>query len=338
MFLGFANFYRRFIQGFSRIAAPLTSMLKTSGSTEPSTRPGEGVVGVGGDSRARRDTSKLDGSKLDGDEVDGREVEVDEVGKKVQKTSKSKNLSKSKKTVGPLDFFTAEAKLELRQAFLKAPILHHFDLERYIQIETDVSGYAIGEVLSQQISDDLGQWYPVAFFSRKMIPAETRYKTHNGELLAIVKAFKTWKYYLEDSRHKVLVLTNHNNLRQFIDMKSLSSRQVHWAQELSCYHFQIDYRQGKANGATDALSRYPQRSAEEEETLRAENVKILHRLQSSLAKVSGLSVNSSHLSPLHQVLICGTTVLPQLHRFWDSLREEIARDSPYIANIGGMRL
>ena len=121
-----------------------------------------------------------------------------------------------------------------------------------------------------------------------------------------------------------------------METKSLSSRQVRWAQELFCYHFQIDYRQGKANGAADALFRYPQQSAEEEETLRAENVKILHRLQSSLAKVSGLLVNS--LSPLHQVLICGTTVLPQLHRFWDSLREEIARDSPYIANIGGMRL
>ena len=30
VFFGFANFYRRFIQGYSKIAAPLTSMLKTS--------------------------------------------------------------------------------------------------------------------------------------------------------------------------------------------------------------------------------------------------------------------------------------------------------------------
>ena len=171
-----------------------------------------------------------------------------------------------------------------------------------------------------------------------MISAETRYETHNGELLAIVEAFKTWRHYLEGCKHEVLVLTDHNNLCRFMDTKSLSSRQVRWAQELSRYHFQIDYRQGKANGATDALSQYSQRSSEEEETLQAENVKILHRLQSLLAKVSGLLVNSSHLSPLHQVLICGTTVLPQLHRFWDSLQEEIARDNPYIANIGGMRL
>ena len=268
VFLGFANFYRRFIQGFSRIAAPLTSMLKTS-STE-SAEPRKGVVGVGGGSRAGRDRGGIDRSEMNDVEVDGGEVEVDEVGKKARKTSKSKNSSKSKKAVGLSDFLTPGAKLaftELRQAFLKASILHHFDPERHIRIETDVSGYAIGGVLSQLTSDDSGRWHPVAFFSRKMIPAETRYETHDGELLAIVEAFKTWRHYLEGSQHEVLVLTDHNNLRRFMDTKSLSSRQVRWAQELSRYHFQIDYRQGKANGAADALSQYPQRSAKEEDTL-----------------------------------------------------------------------
>ena len=57
-------------------------MLKTSGSTESLTRPGEGKVGVGDDSGARRDRSELDGS-----EVDGGEVGDDEVGKKVQNLS-----------------------------------------------------------------------------------------------------------------------------------------------------------------------------------------------------------------------------------------------------------
>ena len=211
-------------------------------------------------------------------------------------------------------------------------------------MKTNASGYAIGGVLSQLTSNQVisdgtigsnVDWHPVAYFSRKMIPAETRYETHDGELLAIVEAFKTWRHYLEGCKHEVLVLTDHNNLRRFMDTKSLSSKQVRWAQKLSRYHFRIDYCQGKANGAADALSRYPQRSAEEEDTLRAENVKILHRLQSSLAKVSGLLAN--HLSPLYQVLICGTYVLPQLNQFWDSLRNNIAHDSLY-TSIGGMNL
>ena len=76
----------------------------------------------------------------------------------------------------------------------------------------------------------------------------------------------------------MLVLTNYNNLRWFMETKSLSSRQVCWAQELSRYHFRINYHQGKANGTGDALSRYPQWSAEEKDALQTENVKILHRL------------------------------------------------------------
>ena len=198
-------------------------MLKTSRSTESKTQPGKGGVGVGG-SRAGREGSKLDRSELYDNEIDGGEVEDDEVREKVQKRSKSKNLSKS-----TLDFLTPGAKLaftKLRQAFLKAPIFHHFDPKSHIQIETDASGYAIGGVFSQLISHDSGQWHPVAFFSRKMILAETRYKIHDNELLAIVKAFKTWRYYLEGSQHEVLVLTDHNNFRQFINTKSLSSKQV----------------------------------------------------------------------------------------------------------------
>ena len=59
-----------------------------------------------------------------------------------------------------------------------------------------------------------------------MVLAETRYETYDSELLAIVEDFKTWHHYLEGYKHEVLVLTNHNNLRRFMDMKSLSSCQV----------------------------------------------------------------------------------------------------------------
>ena len=107
---------------------------------------------------------------------------------------------------------------------------------------------------------DFCQWNLVAFFSRKIIFIETWYETHDGKLLVIVKTFKTWRYYLEGCKHAVLVLINHNNLRYFIDIKSLSSRQFCWAQKLSQFHFQIDYCQGKANVTGDTLSRFPQKS------------------------------------------------------------------------------
>ena len=111
-----------------------------------------------------------------------------------------------------------------------------------------------------------------------MIPAKTRYKTHNDKLLAIVKTFKTWCHYLEEYKHKNLVFTDHNNLHYFMDIKSLSSWQVRWAQELSQYYFQINYCQDKVNTAIDALSRFFQKSQDEKNELRVENGQILHCL------------------------------------------------------------
>ena len=114
-----------------------------------SAKPKKSGVEVGSDSRARCNKSKRNEDRVDSAEIDGNEVGDDEIRKKVQKTSRSKNLSKSKKTERS-DFFTFGARLafiELRQAFVKAPILHHFDPERHIRVETDVSGCAIGKVL-----------------------------------------------------------------------------------------------------------------------------------------------------------------------------------------------
>ena len=152
-----------------------------------------------------------------------------------------------------------------------------------------------------------------------MILLEIRFEAHDQKLLAIVEAFKTSCHYLESCKFEVLVLTDYNNLRRFMDTKNLSSRQARWAQKLSWYHFQIYYRQGKAYAVADALSRFLQRSSSKEEKLRVENIQILHRLQYLLtnASLSGLNFASpeSRLSPLHQVFIYGTHVLPQLCKY-----------------------
>ncbi len=229
-------------------------------------------------------------------------------------TFRAKNLSSQSRL-----FLTPRARksfTKLRQAFVKALILNYFDPKHHIIIEKDVSGYAIGEIFSQLTLDDLGQWYLVAFFSRKMIPAETWYETYDRELLTIVEAFKTWKYYLEGYKYEVLVFTDYNNLQRFMDTKNPSSRQVCWTQKLSRYHFQIDYQYSKTNWAANIFTWYPQRSFKEEKTLEAKNTKILHRLQSLLTWISGLNISGMSVSGLgevpfllHQVLIYRTTVL-----------------------------
>ena len=122
MFIGFANFYQRFIQGFSKIAAPPTSMLKTS--PEPA---GTLPVTI----------------------VDDSEV-IWSSGGNERKSAKSDFTKRVRRAEEPR-FLTPDARrafTQLKQAFTKALILWHFDPDCHIRIETNAFGYAIGGVFS----------------------------------------------------------------------------------------------------------------------------------------------------------------------------------------------
>ena len=72
---------------------------------------------------------------------------------KKAKAFRAKNLGQSGMF---LTTNTRKAFTKLRQAFVEALILNHFDPEHHIRIEMDALGYAISGILSQLISDDLG--------------------------------------------------------------------------------------------------------------------------------------------------------------------------------------
>ena len=281
VFIGFANFYRRFIRNFSAIAGPLTSMLKT-GPGSRSSKP----------------------------------------------TKRGTPIPSQPNTVS---FLTPEAKKsfqKLKKAFCKEPVLQHFDVSKPIRLETDASGKAIGGVLCQQDTDM--NWHPVAYYSRKMLPAERNYETHDAELLAIVEGFKTWRHYLEGAAHTILVLTDHNNLKKFMETTRLSGRQIRWAQELSQYDFKIDYRPGSKNPA-DALSR-PLIDEDAEKKLVEQNRKILDKLQQSLSENNHSLLNANyravtqsticdennysreHCTKMLKVLIAGIIASPKLKK------------------------
>jgi hypothetical protein len=187
IFLGFANFYRRFIRGYSRITAPITSLLRKNERFEWSSQ-------------------------------------------------------------------AQEAFDELKHQFTSAPVLRHFDPDLPIRLHTDASGFAISGILSQLHSDC--QWHPVAFFSRKCIPAECNYGIPDLEMLAIVESMRHWRHYLEGSHHPIQVLSDHKNLTTFMSTKVLNRRQARWAELLADYDFVLIPIPGKKNPA-DGPSRRP---------------------------------------------------------------------------------
>lgn len=102
----------------------------------------------------------------------------------------------------------------------------------------------------------------LVFFLYKMISAKTRYKTCNKKFWPIIEIFKTWQHYIEGCKHEIFCLIDHNNFYYFMDIKNLSFRQVQCMQELSRYHLQIDYCQGKCNEVANALFKYSQWNTE----------------------------------------------------------------------------
>ncbi|MBW0505228.1 hypothetical protein O181_044943 [Austropuccinia psidii MF-1] len=127
-------------------------------------------------------------------------------------------------------------------------------------VETNASNYALGAVLSQ-VSDS-GK-HPIAFGSRKLIPAELRYDIHHKELLYIVWALKRWRAFLLSLSFPLEVLTEHSSLQYLMSLKVLTRRQARWAEFLYEFHFSITYRPGRLATLLDALSGrdnvYPER-------------------------------------------------------------------------------
>ena len=83
---------------------------------------------------------------------------------------------------------------KIKEVMTCTPVLALPDPSKPFVLETDASNFAVGAVLLQAGVD--GVEHPVAFFSRKMLPAENNYPVHDKEMLAIVSALKEWQHYL----------------------------------------------------------------------------------------------------------------------------------------------
>ncbi|MBW0581693.1 hypothetical protein O181_121408, partial [Austropuccinia psidii MF-1] len=163
-------------------------------------------------------------------------------------------------------FFNEEALSQfqfIKEAFTTAPILSHFNPSLPTIVETDASDYALGAVLSQV--NDSGK-HPIAFDSRKLLPAELNYEIHVRELLGIVWVFKHWRAFLLSLSNSFEVLTDHSSFQYFMSSKVLTRRQARWAEFLSEFHFTITYPPGRLATLPDALSRqdnvYPERGVD----------------------------------------------------------------------------
>ena len=74
------------------------------------------------------------------------------------------------------------------------------------------------------------------------------------ELLAVVKALKAWKYWLEGAKHPFLIWTDHRNLEYIRAARKLNLRQARWAMFFTRFVFTLSFRPGSQNVKADAVS------------------------------------------------------------------------------------
>lgn len=96
----------------------------------------------------------------------------------------------------------------------------------------------------------------IAYFSKRLSPAEVNYITNNKELLGLVYFLKRFRCYLEGSTFEVLA--DNRALKHFFTKPHLSKREAKWLDLLEQFGItQVTFTPGKIHVLGDALSRVP---------------------------------------------------------------------------------
>ena len=161
---------------------------------------------------------------------------------------------KSKKPSSKVQWDDANIKAfsDIKEAIASATLLAHPMVFAPIALRTDASSTGIGAVLEQQ---QKGVWRPLAFFSRHLKGAETKYSTFDRELLAAFSAVRHFQTQIEG--RQCILFTDHRPLTQALKRTSdpFSARQQRQLAGITEFVDEVRFQPGCSNETADCLSR-----------------------------------------------------------------------------------
>lgn len=145
----------------------------------------------------------------------------------------------------------AKSFVDAKNALASATLLVYPQSGAVYSLTTDASNLAVGAVLQQKNGKE---WEPLAFFSKKLNPSQTRWSTFDRELLAIYLAVKHFRYFIEGQ--EFCIYTDHNPLTKAMSSRTEKDpRQSRHMNYISQFTTDIRYVKGSDNVIADTLSR-----------------------------------------------------------------------------------
>src|SRR5580692_79354 len=83
---------------------------------------------------------------------------------------------------------------EIKNKFIKKLILKIYRLELLIRVKIDLLDFILKAYIVQKYKDKI--WYPIVYYSKKLILLELNYDIYDKKLLVIVTALKEWRVFL----------------------------------------------------------------------------------------------------------------------------------------------
>jgi RNase H-like domain found in reverse transcriptase len=126
------------------------------------------------------------------------------------------------------------------------------DHSKPFQIQVDSSLFATKGILTQM--DTNGDRHPCTYLSKSLTKEQGNYDNRDRELLAIIRALKKWRHYIQGSGHTTIVLSDHDNLRHFKVPQTIGQRMARWTLYLSEFNIKLVHIPKKKNIQADLLS------------------------------------------------------------------------------------
>ncbi|GBN27584.1 Retrovirus-related Pol polyprotein from transposon 17.6 [Araneus ventricosus] len=161
------------------------------------------------------------------------------------------------------------------------PMLMIFDPGKETTVTTDASSYGLGATICQKQAD--GRRSVIAYASRTLTPAESRYAQIEKKALAVAWGCEKFRDYLTGMHFKIE--TDHKPLIPIFSKKNLdnlSPRLQRIKLRMMKFSYTIVHIPGKELFAADALSRNPQKVPYKREELEVEIDAFIQMITSSL--------------------------------------------------------